>query len=174
MLPFLKLFSEEPVVTRHLCLGGGCVVSPPCLFPTFFTKHSGGFGAPCGTSYLLLSFQASRGEWLVPPPIIEPFLKNNESVFGGLYIVWVMWAQTDTSRNRMKSGVHSSLSPLHRVHWWGKSSASRIVDFRAARMYHFHCQPLCRQLRKDLCNGVGFTSSVMVISKWCCIWGMVK
>lgn len=57
VLPFLKLFSEEPVVTCHLCLGGGCVVSPPCLFPTFFTKRSGGFGAHCGTSYLLLSFK---------------------------------------------------------------------------------------------------------------------
>lgn len=45
---------------------------------TFFTKNSGGFGARCGTSYLLLSFQASRGEWLVPlplSPIMEPFFK---------------------------------------------------------------------------------------------------
>lgn len=75
-LPFPKLFSEEPVVTCHSCPGGGCVVSPPVFVSTFFTKNSGGFGARCGTSYLLLSFQASRGEWLVPlplSPIMEPF-----------------------------------------------------------------------------------------------------
>lgn len=57
----------------------------------FFTKCSGGFGAPRGTSYLLLSFQVSREEALVHLLSWSHFL-NNKSVFGGLYIVWVMWA----------------------------------------------------------------------------------
>lgn len=35
VLPFPKPFSKEPVATRHLCLGGGCIVSPPCLFQCF-------------------------------------------------------------------------------------------------------------------------------------------
>lgn len=140
VLPFLKLFSEEPVVTCHLCLGGGCVVSPPCLFPTFFTKRSGGFGAHCGTSYLLLSFK-HLGESGWCPSHHRAIFKKIMRVFGGLYIVWIMWAQTDIARNRKKPGVHSSLSPLHRVHWWGNpvnqgmstSGRRKCIIFTASR-----------------------------------------
>lgn len=128
------------MVTCHSCLGGGCVVSPPCLFRCFLRGAAVAFGAPCGTSYLLLSFRASRGGRLPSPisPITEPFF-NNDRGDGGLYIT--AWVGAGASRRfplgteaPKKLGSHSRL-PL--------SPFVLVDDLRAARMHHFHCQPLC-------------------------------
>lgn len=111
--------------------------------------------------YYLVS--SISGRVVGAPPIIEPFLKNNESVWRPVYCVDHVGANRHCEEQKETwstfQSVPSPQSPLV-----GKSSESRIVDLRAAKMYHFHCQPLRRLLRQDLYNCVGVTSSVTVIS----------
>lgn len=79
VLPFPA--SKGPVVTCHSCLGGGCVVSPPCLFLCFLQGAAVALGPPVAPVIYYLVFK-HLGEGASPPPspITEPFFNNDEGL----------------------------------------------------------------------------------------------
>lgn len=137
VLPFPA--SKGPVVTCHSCLGGGCVVSPPCLFRCFLQGAAVALGPPVApVIYYLVFKHLGEGGSPPPSPITEPFFNNERGEGASVY-----YSVGGCGRRQTLPSGHRGTEEIGITFQAAPSPFVLVDDLRAARMHHFHCQPLC-------------------------------